>query len=1420
MNNRRPLRFLSMGLLSLVLLSLLTLRLTSVAQAAPQACLDIANITVCADQQTDFSGGLGLRGNVKIGPKGGPMVVLVTDNPATFNGLTVDDSVRLATYFHLNAPDPNTGATDFLIGQVKFINDPTGLDMMGVAYVDDPTSSNPSDIVVGRLFVDRVNRRIFLPAAGAVPVFNQKGIPRNAAYRLAFMSQAGALTFYKDGGSVQELGLVDAEFDLNTKKFKSTLPVDLKLGDAAENPNLRVTMRFQWTETRQFTGTVDGFKLRLAGLLMEATGMVVKAATGSSTAEFEAATVKVLKADNPDVPGLDPTDASLIFAFTKLKYKNGDWSIGGVEVPVKDWEFGAAFKMISQTLGVIKEQGVQAIQIRSTMQFGAGNGASKLPIVLKIGRAQVNGQFKPVFQAGLQNISPKLGIMTFNLQGVTFVGDGAQNFYGIQATTAALQWPPFLGGQTAAGVQGFKLGIDKDRKLKFQLGAGTVGLPPLENKVFRAVLQATVGVQEEVVVLTGTGTFTLRLPGNTNSAGFHGSAILRYSKDVAAPPPAAVVASSAGACVNALGEAVSCPGVAKLAQAPAATPPKPFEMVLNGFNVKIAGFGLNVTAARGLDDGGFAADSVGVSLPVGLNTQGNSSGITINGLVVKGDGTVSVQGGGFELPSLSVGGVQLVGMRGSFAKLRTGDYEFTAGGKFPLPGIEPGTNSPGISAQIAIRANAAGAFTGMGVQVAFTAVPGTGIPIGSTGMELTGIGGLFDLNNSTVQIGVTLKASSLARIPAPLSLPLATVNTGVTLQFNPFLMTANADVSLLVFKVAQASVKIGHQQGFNNGNGMFVSGQINGVIVHGSMSLRVGKIAVAGQQKTRVVFTGGLTLGIEKGQFGVGKPPFDIFVAGVQFAGGKFRDKRVSPNRDVGGVLGTLIIGPLRPSVFLNFGAGSGFGTNGFIDLANADKFQLIDSQQLRAAAARGAPGLASRRLNAEEAAGLGLSQAWEQAGPSDGMLQDSISVVVTQTTTLVAGINYTTGSPTLRLTLPDNSQLNESVNTATRIFRRTTDAETGTDAAFVIGDATPGTYTLIIDNAPAEYQQYSYELNNAGAANFTSVTCGGATIVGVAVECDGAAAGGTVSMAWNTTDADSPDARVSAGYVPVPAQGETVDLSTFTPLAEGLAIGAGTQQWTLDQVPSGQYQAAVMIEDGANPPVVVTHATVIAVEDHKAPAPPTGLTAVSQAGEMLVKWNQNTELDLAGYEIGFGLFDDPAQFVYTRTLGAKEVITGTNNIVDAKLWGLDDNVEIYYGLRAYDLSSNYSAWTSLAKAKPWALSPNTWSPEPNGVGSVAIEIAFLAPLQTATLAGALTVKDENGNTVPGAAYQLVLLDEQKVVGLGFRPNHMLVGKFTATLKGGANGIKAEDGRTLNGDYSWSFTLAPQTVFMPLAVQP
>jgi len=204
-----------------------------------------------------------------------------------------------------------------------------------------------------------------------------------------------------------------------------------------------------------------------------------------------------------------------------------------------------------------------------------------------------------------------------------------------------------------------------------------------------------------------------------------------------------------------------------------------------------------------------------------------------------------------------------------------------------------------------------------------------------------------------------------------------------------------------------------------------------------------------------------------------------------------------------------------------------------------------------------------------------------------------------------------------------------------------------------------------------------------------------------------------------------------------------------------------------------------------------------------------------------LINWQQNSEQDLAGYLIGFGLENDPNKFVYTRNMGPKEIITGTSNIVDAKLWGLTDNTTIFYGLRAYDISGNVSDWTPLQAAKPWALGPSSWNPVPSGEGSGAVEIAFDTPLKQETLDGALTVVDASGNPVAGEFYLISDFDGAEVVGIGFQPSAALTGDFTATLKGGAAGVQAVDGRTMNESYVWSFTLkaAGSSVFLPLVTR-
>src|SRR5262249_58424248 len=95
--------------------------------------------------------------------------------------------------------------------------------------------------------------------------------------------------------------------------------------------------------------------------------------------------------------------------------------------------------------------------------------ATQGPIRAKISRKVGGGVGKPILEAGLQNVSPTIGAMKFNLKGVTLSSDPVADFFGLKATTVDLQWPPALGGKTAAGITGFKLGINKAKKLQFAL---------------------------------------------------------------------------------------------------------------------------------------------------------------------------------------------------------------------------------------------------------------------------------------------------------------------------------------------------------------------------------------------------------------------------------------------------------------------------------------------------------------------------------------------------------------------------------------------------------------------------------------------------------------------------------------------------------------------------------------------------------------------------------------------------------------------------------------------------------------------------------------------------------------------------------------------------------------------------------------
>ena len=112
----------------------------------------------------------------------------------------------------------------------------------------------------------------------------------------------GLRALFKDGGTIGEYKDIDWEFDLKTKLFNSTLPLNLKLNDNDENPDLRLTVKVSFAPTADVTGSVLGFKLRLGGLLAEAKNISLKAGTAGGSAEFTAATSTSRRATIPTCP--------------------------------------------------------------------------------------------------------------------------------------------------------------------------------------------------------------------------------------------------------------------------------------------------------------------------------------------------------------------------------------------------------------------------------------------------------------------------------------------------------------------------------------------------------------------------------------------------------------------------------------------------------------------------------------------------------------------------------------------------------------------------------------------------------------------------------------------------------------------------------------------------------------------------------------------------------------------------------------------------------------------------------------------------------------------------------------------------------------------------------------------------------------
>lgn len=1131
-----------------------------------------------------------------------------------------------------------------------------------------------------------------------------------------------------------------------------------------EKGNL-VDSRFETVEYN-----LGGLNARLDGIKLNAEGgMLIETAT-------------VSRADNPGLPSLDPKQPDAVLTFTGLEFKRGRFSFRSGSVSLPDWRVGDAFALTNQRVSITytrsSNQAFGPMQmtflVNSTMRFPQGGVVSDTrgyPVVLEIKAKQVNGQTKAAFTGTLGSTSPpamRVGPLIITAPaalGITL--DESTNFFGLVANDVKLSWAGF--GPDSAVASSFRLGVNNRGDLVFTAGGGVdLKFPTLRTNTLTMDLTGGFAVENDILTVKLKGAAKINLPGNSG----------------ATPSAEMFIRSGDNVRQTCARSDTKC----KLA----------FEYKLSAFEVKIGGFTIGVSNAGGTPDGGFAVEKATLKVPAGISAVGGS----VSNLLIDGKGNVAIKGGSIELPPLQVGGISLVSIKGKFEKDPQG-YVFVGAGTFPLAGLEPSAGQR-IGVDVTIRTRPDGRFRGFGLGLEYSS-NGRGIPIAGTGMELTLIRGAFDTNETISKITVTMRASSALRIGP---VPVVTANGVAEATIKPFSIKANADLSLLIFRAARASIGVGKGQGFAGGDGFNASFEVTAGIARGNASLRIGPIRLSnGQKKLNIAATAALSVGIKKDEFFKFLPPVDVNVANAAFSGGYFKVRGGSETVGLLGEVGVRIpfLPALKLSIFMDMNGPK-------FDINNADRYTLINAAQVRALAAQGADGYSTRMVSPAEVGMVGI------AGDTVLLVQETIPVTIEQPGTALFGISYPAGAPRLRLRLPDGSILAEQdVDGVNSGFLRQRSGDGAEEQlAFMLADAQPGDYTVLIDNAPALYENVSYSLNAAPAVEQVSASCGGAAVAGVTVNCGGAPAGGQVEVSWAAADSDSPAATVSVGYAPVAADG-TADLGNLAGIAEALPM-AGRITWDLSEVPSGSYRVVVSVSDGQHAPVSALADLTVTVEDRRAPAAPVGLQATPEPGELTVGWTPNRERDLGGYEIGFGVVqpgvaDSPDRFVYSRDMGPKDESVGAGDVVDGKLWGLNDDEEIFIGIRAYDQSGNVSAWSPLLRAKPWALSPEAWTPAPDGrlPANHGVEVAFAGPLQLALdqalPAELLQLRRSDGSLVAGRLEPITDVGGAAVVGLRFVPAAPLTvgASYTAVLRGGAPGVTAADGRQMPADYRWSF---------------
>ncbi|GIW07198.1 MAG: hypothetical protein KatS3mg060_2003 [Dehalococcoidia bacterium] len=1340
------------------------------AQAQPARTIGV--VRILADQFVDGPAGSGIftaTGNLKLAFQSGPPVMTIGGSDARIVRQVSGGPVRV-------------------FGAPKFISDTRPI-TANVATKPLTSTSNPTGFILDT-------------NTGELQGSDETlgGTIRNDQYVMAFLEYFGLDEMYRQLDD-QALSRISFRYELDKPNFKADLLVDLSVRDNDENPPTTVGVHVTIDSRGQLSGSVDSLSLRYGGLVLSIEG--ARVVSGG----FSADTAKVLLAQNPNFPKLDPTAPSGVsFQINGIEYRAGTLSARGGTVGLPTLHFANAFSVTNASASFVNDpirRRASTIITGSVRFGGVVTRSAALTASLRFtSDGPPNSSNRTTILTGtLSDVVLNAGIVRFDLKQLAFTGStagGSNSFWGIDANDARLRFPESLSPNAGAQLTDFRVGMNPSGELSVFLGGLSAATPPIASGVLSGTTaSANFATVDNHLVLTFTIGLSLKLAGGATEAITQTTLFNPELKLVAQSGPRA-----RASCTPSQG-AQGC----RVA----------FRGTIERFAFNAAGFRIDVKQPRLRTDGGFETSTAAIAAPFGAGqVPGVGAGeltVSVQNLVMTGAGQLTIAGGEFSLPPLEFGDISFPTLRGSFKSVTVGGkpgFRLEARGKLVLPGLESGPQSIGLDVSIVVQTLANGKFDEAGVSIAFF-VPAAalGIPIGSSGLAIVGMSGSFEIADATTSTpdivfsaGITIQSIDGFTIPGTsFSAALVTIQGNVTVDTKPFSIVAETVVKFLIFQMARAEVALGMGQGIGSGFGarftfekfdlfiwpvpfVVIPYNVEGTVRVGS---RNGDFKVNG--------TGRIGVEIPEGLAGPGLPPFPLSLAELS---GSFGEFNIPGRADTVGALTTYrhIVRDFfgNPHVL--------FSLSMFFDFKRAPDsgqfFKFVDPDDYR---------LRSSLEIAEEALRSQGRFAFRDLGPMEGgrgtLVAASAPFTITAQGTALFGISYpgtTPVTPTITLTTPSGVTLTQATVNQTTQFYLETAASTITGSSsifFAINNAAPGIYQLSIDGAPSDFTSWSYVLNNAPTVTGTTAT----------------RSGNQVTLTWTAQDSDSPSATVRVGFAPV--LNGNVDLSATRFLSENLPLGPGTFVWNLIDAPSGTYRLVVEANDGKNQPQVGVADLDIDVVDTTPPATPSGLAVDPLPGMVTLRWAANTELDIAGYEVGFALTPDFNAFLYTRNVGPRDT-SATTTETGARIWGLEDNQTVYFSVRAYDMDGHYSPWAPFVAGSPWPLSPRNISPTPAMTGTPpVVAVSFNTPLDRDRLPSILSVTTDDGSPLPGELEVIEDLETGDAIGLLFRASISDRVAARATILGGANGVRAADGRTMPTNYSWSFTLEPAKTFVP-----